>query len=240
MALVAEQLRLGQGWAAWGGVGRSGELGVGHGLEGVGGQGERVAGSCELMGLMVGWWDAGLSPEFLRLGLHRYTTPFHHPASPLPSFPSFAFVQLGRVAHVYEPVIILSFWRRRVTSSQNPASLIPQSSLRSLPAGFGSAIFAPGSGASSEERVRALARGYASELRERLAAELPRLPIGRYGMGEPRGRESVELNAWRLGVIQGRVGVGRKSCPLLPCAPCVWKAGISTWSSPACGARPHA
>lgn len=79
----------------------------------------------------------------------------------------------------------------------NPSFLNPQSSLRSLPAGFGSAIFAPGSGASSEERVRALARGYAAELRERLAAELPRLPIGRYG--GIAWECTCQLNVWRWG-----------------------------------------
>ncbi|GFR42923.1 hypothetical protein Agub_g3924, partial [Astrephomene gubernaculifera] len=52
-----------------------------------------------------------------------------------------------------------------------------KASLRALPAGFGALIFAPGSEAASEERVRAVARRHAADLRERLGAELPLLPV---------------------------------------------------------------
>ncbi|KAG2426867.1 hypothetical protein HYH02_014720 [Chlamydomonas schloesseri] len=50
--------------------------------------------------------------------------------------------------------------------------------LRSLPAGFGSAIFSGASASTSEERVRALVRQVAADLRDRLAAELPNIPVG--------------------------------------------------------------
>ncbi|KAG2485057.1 hypothetical protein HYH03_016155 [Edaphochlamys debaryana] len=52
-----------------------------------------------------------------------------------------------------------------------------KASLRALPAGFGTLIFAPGSGPGAEQRVRETARGFALALRERLGAELQHFPI---------------------------------------------------------------
>ncbi|KAG2422678.1 hypothetical protein HXX76_015842 [Chlamydomonas incerta] len=49
--------------------------------------------------------------------------------------------------------------------------------LRSLPVGFGSAIFSGASASTSEERVRTLVRQVAANLRDRLAAELPHIPV---------------------------------------------------------------
>ncbi|EFJ48119.1 hypothetical protein VOLCADRAFT_104902 [Volvox carteri f. nagariensis] len=52
-----------------------------------------------------------------------------------------------------------------------------KASLRSLPAGFGAAIFPASTSSTSEETVREVARQLVAGLRERLAAELPLLPI---------------------------------------------------------------
>ncbi|GIL51245.1 hypothetical protein Vafri_7097 [Volvox africanus] len=52
-----------------------------------------------------------------------------------------------------------------------------KASLRSLPAGFGTAIFPAATASASEETVREVARQNVLGLRERLAAEIPLLPI---------------------------------------------------------------